>query len=169
MALPAWEDSGLLPPGAHRAEMPDLYDRFVLDAPNRQRREILFGALTTHLQILRMIIPAGMMWIDGSFCTRRQLPPDDVDVVVHPADWEALKGVSAETKARLYALLTLQDVAAREPPVDLSRLQPVGGALDAYLCYPGQEATWDYQWSKVLNADGSVIADRKKGYAEVAW
>ena len=60
-------------------------------------------------------------------------------------------------------------VAAREPPVDLSRLRPVGGALDAYLCYPGQEAVWHEQWSRVLNADGSVVANRKKGYAEVAW
>jgi hypothetical protein len=169
MALPAWEESGLLPPGAHRAKMPDLYDRFVLDAPSRQRRELLFRALTVHLDLLKAIIPAGIVWIDGSFCTCRQLPPNDVDVVIHPADWEVLRGVSTEAKARLYALLTLQDVAAREPPVDLNRLQPVGGALDAYLCYPGQEAVWHEQWSRVLNADGSVVANRKKGYAEVAW
>ena len=169
MALPAWEESGLLPPGAHRGEMSELYDRFVLDAPSRQRRELLFTALTLHLDLMKTIIPAGMVWVNGSFCTRRRLPPDDVDVVIHPADWNALKGVSPEAKMHLYGLLTLQDVAARKPPVDLIRLQPVGGTLDAYLCYPGQEAVWDCQWSTVRNADGSVVAGRKKGYAEVAW
>jgi hypothetical protein len=129
MALPAWEESGLLPPGAHRAEMPDLYDRFVLDAPSRQRREILFGALKTHLELLKTIIPAGMAWIDGSFCTRRRLPPDDVDVVIHPADWKALEGVATEVRMRLYGLLTLQDVVVRDPAVILSRLCRGSGAL----------------------------------------
>jgi hypothetical protein len=44
-----------------------------------------------------------------------------------------------------------------------------GRGVDAYLCYPGHEAVWDEQWSRVLNADGSVDTGRKKGYAEVAW
>jgi hypothetical protein len=133
MALPPWNHAGLLPPGAHRAELPDLYERLVLDAPGREHREVLFGALTTHLQLMKTIIPAGRAWIDGSFCTRTEIPPDDVDVVIHPVDWKALEGAPAEAKARLYALLTLQDVAARVPPVDLSRLQPVGGALGACI------------------------------------
>lgn len=169
MALPPWNQAGLLPPGTHAASMPDLYERFVLDAPERPRRELLYAALDLHLRLVQTIIPAGKVWIDGSFCTRAQQPPDDVDVVIHPADWNALQGVPAEAKARLYALLTLQDVAARVPPVDLSRLQPVGGVLDAYLCYPGHEAVWDGQWSRVLGADGSVVDGAKKGYAEVAW
>jgi Family of unknown function (DUF6932) len=169
MALPAWEESGLLPPGAHRAEMPDLYDRFVLDAPSRQRRELLFRALTVHLDLLKTIVPAGKAWVNGSFCTRRPLPPDDVDVVIHPADWKALEGVATEVRMRLYGLLTLQDVVVRDPAVILSRLQPVGGALDAFLCYPGHEAVWDERWSRVLTSDGSVVAGQKKGYAEVAW
>ena len=47
MALPAWDESGSLPSGAHGADLPDIYERFVLDAPGRDHRESLFSALTT--------------------------------------------------------------------------------------------------------------------------
>jgi hypothetical protein len=40
MALPAWDESGLLPSGAHGADLPDIYGRFVLDAPGRDHREL---------------------------------------------------------------------------------------------------------------------------------
>jgi hypothetical protein len=80
MALPAWNESGLLP------------ERFVLDAPCRERRELLFGELSTHLRLIQTIIPAGRAWIDGSFCMRATGPPKDVDVVIHPSDWQALQG-----------------------------------------------------------------------------
>jgi hypothetical protein len=171
MALPAWNELGLLPPGAHTADLPDIYERFVLDAPGRGHRELLFGALTTHLRLIQRIIPAGRAWVDGSFATRRESPPpEDVDVVVRPADWAALASVSDVTRAHLYALLTLQDVAIAEPAVLwFSRLQPVGGLIDAYLCMPGQEATWHEAWSRVTNAGGAVIDGQVKGYAEVEW
>jgi hypothetical protein len=149
--------------------LPDLYDRCVLDAPCRRHRETLYGALAVHLGLIQRVIPAGRAWIDGSFVTRTEFPPEDVDVVIHPADWEAAASMSTSAKAQLYALLTLQDVAARLPPIDVSRLQPVGGVIDAYLCYPGHEATWQYQWSRVLNADRSVAKDQEKGYVEVVW
>ena len=94
--------------------MPDLYERLVLDAPHREQRELLYGALAIHLKIIQTIIPAGLAWIDGSFCRRGHEPPGDVDVVIRPADWNALRAVRAEAKAKLYALLTLQDAA---PPI----------------------------------------------------
>jgi hypothetical protein len=170
MALPAWNESGLLPPGAHRADLPDIYDRFVLDAPGRDHRELLFSALTTHLRLIQMIIPAGVAWIDGSFATHREMPPEDVDVVVHPNDWTAVRSLPAEARAHLHALLTLRDVSIAEPE-DLwfSRLQPVGGLIDAYLCWPGHEATWHETWSRVTDAKGVVMNGRTKGYAEVVW
>lgn len=170
MALPPWNGDGLLPPGAHRADLPDIYDRFVVDAPGRDDRELLFSALTTHLRLIRRIIPAGVAWIDGSFATRREEPPEDVDVVVHPDDWTAVRSLSAVTRAHLHALLTLQNVSIAEPE-DLwfSRLQPVGGLIDAYLCWPGHEATWHDAWSRVTDAKGVVIEGQAKGYAEVTW
>ena len=169
MGLPPWTDKGLLPPGTHVAELTDLYERFVLDAPDREHRELLFSALSVHLRLIQTIIPAGSVWIDGSFCTCARRPPEDVDVVIHPRDWKALESVPAEAKMRLYGLLTLLDIAATRPPVNLSRLQPVGGAVDAFLCYPGQEATWRGQWSSVRDADGNVVSGQEKGFTEVAW
>lgn len=170
MALPGWNDEGLLPPGAHQADLPDLYERFVVDAPERERRELLFGALTTHLRLLRTIIPSGRAWIDGSFCTRTARPPNDVDVVIHPSDWLTLEKSPPHVRASLYSLTTLQVVSAVLPPIaDLSRLQPMGGVIDAFVCYPGQEDTWRVRWTSVTDADGNVITGKSKGYAEVAW
>lgn len=169
MGLPAWDDEGLLPSGAHAAELPDVYDRCVLDAPCREHREMLFGALTTYLRLLKTIIPAGRAWIDGSFCTRVPHPPADIDMAIHPADWTALQDISQEAKGRLYALLTLQDVAVMQPAIYLSRLQPVGGMVDAFLCHPGAEGYWHGLWSRVRKPNGSVVAGQEKGYVEVAW
>jgi hypothetical protein len=172
MALPAWNQAGLLPPGAHKAALPDIYERFVLDAPvsSRDQRELLFGALSTHLRLIQRIIPAGIAWIDGSFATRRESPPpEDVDVVIRPADWDALFALPRESRARLYTLTTLRDVAVAEPMLWFPKLQPVGGLIDAYLCRPGHEATWQDEWSRVTDAGAAVIEGQVKGYAEVEW
>jgi hypothetical protein len=169
MALPAWDESGLLPPGTHRADLPDIYDRFVLDAPDRQRRELLFGALSTHLRLIQTIIPVGRVWINGSFCTRAAWPPNDVDVVIHPADWQALEGAPPAIRASLHGLTTLQGVVVTVPPAEISRLKPMGGAVDAFVCYPGHERIWHNRWTTVTDLDGNVITGRMKGYAEVAW
>ena len=172
MALPAWDESGLLPPGAHKADLADIYERFVVDAPapSRDQRELLYGALTTHLRLIQRIIPAGIAWIDGSFATRRESPPpEDVDVAVCPADWDALWAQSRETKARLYMLLTWTDVTVVDPVIWLPKVQPVSGLVDAYLCKPGHEATWHEAWSQVTDARGAVIEGQTKGYAEVEW
>ena len=160
MPLPDWTEAGLLPPGAHAAKLPDVYDRFVVDTPNRQDRELPFAALDVHLRLVQRLIPAGKIWIDGSFATRRERPPEDIDVVVHPADWAALDQLPAVGKAKLYGLLTLQDVHVLMPPLELSRLQPVGGVVDAFLCWPGHETTWHNQWSQVRDDNGAVLAAR---------
>ncbi len=104
----------------------------MLDAPCREHRETLYAALTVHLRLTQGIIPAGRAWINGSFCTSREAPPNDVDVVLHPADWTTIERLPEQAKSRLYALLTLRDVAVAEPAIWLSRLQPVGGVIDAF-------------------------------------
>lgn len=169
MTLPAWTAEGLLPPGSHAAGLPDVYERCVLDAPNRDCRELLYSALDVHLRLIQTVIPCGVAWIDGSFCRCRREPPDDVDVVIKPADWAALRGATGAAKAKLYALLTLQGAYAIEPAVDIPRLQPVGGAVDAFLCHPGQDDYWRAQWSAVLDAGRNVVSGKVKGFVEVAW
>lgn len=169
MKLPEWTEAGLLPPGAHRAELPDIYERFVLDAPHRSHRELLFEALTVHMKLMQTIVPAGLAWIDGSFCRRGPEPPKDVDIVIKPADWNALRTASIQVKARMYALVTLVDARATKPPFEVSKLQPVGGAIDAYMCQPGEDAFWHEEWSRVLDAERNVVSGHVKGFAEVAW
>jgi uncharacterized protein DUF6932 len=169
MALPAWDESGLLPPGIHQAGLPDLYERFVLDAPARERRELLFGALSTHLRLIQAIVPAGRAWIDGSFCTRTARPPHDVDVVLHPGDWKALEGAPPATRLSLGGLITLQGVVVTVPPAEYDRLQPMGGTIDAFVCYPSHERIWRERWAKVTDPDGNVVTGKVKGFAEVAW
>ncbi len=44
-----------------------------------------------------------------------------------------------------------------------------GGAIDAFVCYPGHERIWHERWTAVTDADGDVITGKAKGYAEVAW
>jgi hypothetical protein len=171
MSLPDWTEAGLLPPGCHPASLSDIYDRFVIDAPvsGRDQRELIFAALSLHLRLVQRVIPVGRAWIDGSFATRSELPPNDVDVAVLPSDWELLERLPVEDRIRLYSLITLKDVAAMEPAIVLSKLQPVSGLVDAFLVRPDQEATWDEQWSRVMGPDRRVLPDQKKGYAEVTW
>jgi hypothetical protein len=171
MPLPDWTEDGLLPPGTHPATLLDIYDRFVVDAPevSRGQRELIYSALSLHLSLVQRIIPAGRAWIDGSFATRGELSPSDVDVAICPADWEQLERLPVEERGRLYALMTLQDVAVGEPIIWLSKLQPVSGLVDAFIVRPDDEATWDETWSRVMGPNRQLLADKKKGYAEVAW
>jgi hypothetical protein len=171
MPLPEWTEEGLLPPGAHPATLLDIYERFVLDAPQASRapRELIHSALSLHLKLIQQIIPVGKAWIDGSFATRTELSPGDVDVAIIPADWEQLERLSVEDRGRLYVLMTLEDVAVGEPIIWLPRLKPVSGLVDAFIVRPDQEPTWDETWSRVMGPDRRVLPDQKKGYAEVMW
>lgn len=171
MSLPDWTEAGLLPPGCHHATLPEIYDRFVTDTPpaTHDQRELIYAALSLHLRLVQRFIPAGKAWIDGSFATCSELPPRDVDVAIVPADWNRLRCLPMEDRARLYLLITLKDVAAIEPVIVLPKLPPMGGLVDAYIVQPDQEAVWDEQWSKVLGPNRHVLSDAKKGYVEVTW
>ncbi|MGH3941010.1 MAG: DUF6932 family protein [Pseudonocardiaceae bacterium] len=171
MGLPNWTDEGLLPQGIHSAAMPDVYERFVCDAPHREHREMLYGALATYLRLLRRLVSSGRAWINGGFCTQKATEPHDVDVVLHPADWAALEALDERDQTDLLGLLTHQDiiVGSMNPPQWWARLQPVGGALDAFLCYPGQEDMWYRTWSSVKGPDDRIVPGAVKGFVEVSW
>ncbi|MFG1925647.1 DUF6932 family protein [Cryptosporangium sp. NPDC048952] len=169
MDLPLWTSDGLLPPGPHAADLSAIYERLVLDAPFRERRELLYAALAVHLRLMRELIPEGRAWIGGGFCVRKDQPPADVDVVILPAEWDDLRKIDIRGRMQLHALLTLQDVAVRTPPIWFGRLQPVGGVLDAFICSPDREEYWHGAWSRVTDARGEVIDGLAKGYAEVTW
>ena len=171
MALPEWNGNGLLPPGIYPASMSDIYERFVEDAPQRDRREILFSALSFYMTVMERFVPSGRAWIDGGFGTQKGVAPHDVDVVVLPADWNALGSLPEEDHNDFLGLLTLQDIiiGSFDPPEWWARLQPIGGALDGFVCQPGSEAVWEGTWSSVKGDDGFIIPGVKKGFVEVTW
>lgn len=169
MALPPWTPAGLLPPGVHTASMSELYDRMVLDAPHRERRETLFAALRTYLGLVERFVGHGTAWIDGGFTMQKEDPPHDVDVAARPADWSELETLGDQERVDLLGLLTLQDIIMSRPDVMwLERVQPIGGALDAFLVRPEGDQAWFDTWSSVKR--GGILQEGEiKGFVEVAW
>lgn len=163
MPLPHWTSENVLPPGRHPADLSDIYERFVWDAPHRNEREILFSALNGYLGVACRLIPSGRAWIAGEFATRGPELPRDVDVVLLPDEWGALKRLDGPARSRLYGLLTLRGVIAEHPAMYLEQVQPVNGLLDGFLCHPGDEDHWEAVWSR------GPVTGSVKGFAEVAW
>lgn len=168
MSLPNWNQRGVLPDGIHSATLEEVYERFVLDAPNREDREVLFSTLVGYLGTLKTIVPHGKAWIDGGFAMNKDATPHDVDLVFMPSDWEALRAKDPATEALLASLLTLQQVFVTSPEMFLDRVQPYGGRIDAFICKPGQERYWLDTWSNVKR-DGQLVPGESKGFVEVTW
>ncbi|WP_410655697.1 DUF6932 family protein [Amycolatopsis sp. lyj-112] len=158
MALPYWTPHNLLPPGRHPADLADVYERLVFDAPHQNDREILFSALNSYLGVARRIMPTGRAWIGGALTARTSHVPRGLDVVLIPDEWGALKRLDDEGRSALYGLLTLRGVIVGQPAMYLDQVQPVGGMLDGFLCRPGDEDIWEEVWS----AGG-------RGIPEVIW
>lgn len=171
MGLPDWTPGGLLPAGIHAATMADIHERFVEDAPERTHRELLFNVFQTYMNLLQRFVHSGRVWVDGGFGTQKSTAPHDVDVVVHPGDWRALEALPESSQTDLLGLLTHQDIiiGSFDPPQYWPRLQPIGGILDSFLCYPGQEDAWQQIWSCVKGADGLIVEGAVKGFVELSW
>ncbi|WP_216210177.1 DUF6932 family protein [Amycolatopsis aidingensis] len=168
MPLPHWTPEGLLPAGRHAADLSDIYERLVWDAPHRNTRENLFGALSGYLGMVAKLMPSGRAWVGGGLVLRTEEPPQDIDVLLLPDDWGSLKRLSGPARAAFYGLLTLRGVIVEQPVMYLDQVQPVGGLLDGFLCRPGDEETWASAWSAVRGPHGPIDG-LTKGYAEVAW
>lgn len=167
MSLPPWDESRRLPVGRHETTLEGIHDRCVLDAPNRETRQCLYNSLIAYTHLVRRIVGPATLWINGGFMTAKDDAPFDVDVVIHPADWDELEKVEPRDQNRIFGLLTLQDIIVGDPLyIGLDRLQPLGGDLDSFLCFPGQEDVWHDTWSSV-KVGGQVIEGARKGYAEV--
>lgn len=159
MPLPHWTPEGLLPPGRLPADVADIYERLVFDAPHQNEREILFSALNSYLGAVARIIPAGRAWVGGPFIARTEHVPSGLDVVLLPDDWGNLKRMTGPVRDSLYGLVTLRGVIVGQPAMYLDQVQPVGGLLDGFLCFPGDEETWAQTWS----------GSGRHGFPEVVW
>jgi hypothetical protein len=163
MPLPHWTAERFLPPGHHPADVADIYERLVCDAPHQNVREILFSALNGYLGVVNRVIPSGRAWIGGDLLSRSDTPPRSVDVALIPDDWGSLKRLQGPAKDALYGLLTLRGAIIEQPVMYLEQVQPVSGLLDGFLCFPGDEQTWAEVWS----AHQGVVG--RKGFVEVVW
>lgn len=165
--LPPWNASGLLDPGAHATDLDGVYDRFVLDAPERQVRELLFQCLTSYIKIVRPAVGPSRLWINGGFAMQKLEAPRDVDVVIFPEDVDRLNNSTQEELDELVEFLTLQSVLISSPwMTSIPRLQPMAGALDAFISTPELEHSWFETWSSVKR-NGVYCPGEVKGFAEV--
>lgn len=158
MPLPSWLPSNFLPPGRHPADLADIYERLVFDAPHQNEREILFSALNSYLGVVSKVIPAGRAWVGGEFIARTDNVPGGLDVVLIPEDWGMLKRLQGPAREALYGLLTLRGVIIGQPVMYLNQVQPVGGLLDGFLAFPSDEETWEAAWSSL-----------GQGFPELTW
>jgi hypothetical protein len=157
MPLPHWTAEQVLPPGRHQADLADVYERLVFDTSHRNEREVIFSALNSYLGVARRVIRSGRAWLGGSFVARTPTVPDGLEVVLVPDEWGGLKRLDESGRSALYGLLTLRGVIVGQPAIYLDQVQPVGGMLDGFLCYPGDEETWEAVWSA------------RGGFPEMAW
>lgn len=165
--LPPWNNSGLLDPGAHPTDLDGVYERFVLDAPERDVRELLFSCLTNYIEIVRGTVGPSKLWINGGFAMQKLEAPRDVDVVIFPEDSDRINNLPTEDQEALVEYLTLQNVFIEHPwPTAIPRLQPMSGALDAFVAVPALEDYWFQTWSSVKR-NGDPSPGEIKGFAEV--
>lgn len=162
-------DTKLLPPGAHECTVPEIVNRFVVGAPHEARRKLLMSALNTYMQIVRSVLPGVRFWIDGSFVSHQDDPPNDVDVllVVDPAI------VGDPSDYVLVPLLTMFNFVANLGEfrvVESLQVQPIGGLIDGFIATVGDPSMerWRRRWSEVRDQDGEVVPGALKGFLEVA-
>lgn len=151
----------------HPATLEEIYQSFVVDAPFRDHRELVFRGLGLFIELVTLQIGSVRFWINGGFTTHKSwAPPADVDVatIVPRSAYDA-----ALTEDAL-PLWTLQHVSAADPTVvNAPRLQPMGGLVDSFFVpdLPAQRAYWHSLWSKVKGEDGKEVPGERKGYVEV--
>ena len=102
MALPAFNDDGELPPGAHRATLAEVLERF---GQGSIRRCAVADRLARIYQLVASTGQLARFVVFGSFVTAKT-EPNDVDIVLLMEDTFELASVRGE------AALVLQHLAA---------------------------------------------------------
>ncbi|TPW95710.1 DUF6932 family protein [Mycolicibacterium fortuitum] len=165
--LPFDDDGQLLPSdSAYEIDLDSLYEVFVEQAEHRQVRQRIHTALRLHLDILKEIAGSGPVILGGGFISHKDAPPSDVDLTYLCRDSEHLEAAVMHPEA--LPILTLQKGYAVHPfLVGFSRLQPVGGKVDAFLASPKMHDYWRTMWSTVKGTGHNGIPRIERGYVEV--
>lgn len=149
---------GVLPPKRHRMAAADAHDLFVVRAPFPDTRQRIWEAFLAWVALVRPLVPAARLWVDGGFVTHKSwAAPRDVDVclIASPDECASLD------LAALAPLLT-------DAPDGGPRIQPMGGLVDAHLGYQSVNAYfWADLWTTVLDEARAVVPGERKGFLEV--
>ncbi|MDQ0537704.1 hypothetical protein DEJ21_00795 [Curtobacterium sp. MCSS17_006] len=170
--LPALDDRGFLPPATHPypATLDELHQRFVVEAPFRERRQRVFDALSLYAALVWDALPSARLRIDGGFVTHKPwAAPEDADVVVVYDRPTPPGGLSAVVRAPLFTMSNLTAVVSGES-VTLEKAAVMGGLIDAYPApadKPALLAYWDRMWSNVTGPGKTSLDGERKGYVEV--
>lgn len=157
MAVPNFDEDGLLPPGRHEARVEDVEDVLVRPFTESLTRERLFDLWKGHRAEVGRLVALEEEWLNGSFVTSK-VDPADTDVVaflaaenvddLNPADRQRLAEVvdNGRSKARwrcdLYVVVKMPE---RHPK---------------YAQYRAARDYWDRWWGHTRGGD-------PKGYPEV--
>lgn len=131
---------------------------FVENAPFRPRRELIFRALTLHIDLVSPQFSTCRYWINGGFVTHKAWEqPEDADVVVVIPPGEHAQ----VTRPEFLPLLSL--------PSSAGKLHPMGGLIDGFVAVdlPPVLDPWDLMWSSVRDQHHNVVPGVQKGYLEV--
>lgn len=156
-----------LPAGRYTVSFDVMYQRFVEEAPFRERRELIFKAIELHSEIVRMHFNDARLWIDGGFVTHKTwAEPEDADVVVVVSVAQYAK---LATEEALLPLASMLGVTSLQPNTSTGKLHPMGGLMDVFFVpdNPFHLEVWDDRWSSVNGPDGVLIPGERKGYLEV--
>ncbi|KAA1431089.1 MULTISPECIES: DUF6932 family protein [Mycolicibacter] len=162
MPIPATSGQyAVLPAGRHAATLDEVYEAFVVNAPFRPRRELIFRALTLYIDLVSPQFSTCRFWINGGFVTHKTwAEPEDADVVVVVPSGEHSK----VTQPTFMPLLTLGSNAG-------DKVHPMGGLIDGFVAAadnPAALMTWDLMWSSVRDEQHNVVTGVSKGYLEVS-
>lgn len=133
MALPSFRDDGWLPAGHHAATWQEIAARFG-GQPNSRRADVL-ASLLRWRDAARAASLIGLVVLNGSLISRKEVPGDFDLVFSYDAATEALIRTSAEARAltdyqACRQLGFLGDVFAL--PASLGETSPVFSGLDMF-------------------------------------
>lgn len=166
--------TGLLPTtpdrSPHAATVDEVYQTFVVGAPHRGRRQLIWDAFSIYSQLLWGYFPDAQLWLNGGFVTHKRDEPHDLDIafLVPTSELEIVFNREPDS----LSLLTLQGVTVEQPTLGrLPRVQPFGGLIDSFYVPSDIEAaleTWKDRWSLAPDPSGQGFrSDLEKGFLEV--
>lgn len=147
----------LLPAGRHQADLETIYKVFVENAPNRKKREQIFGAFTAWIEEINAVLPEHLLWVNGGFVTYKEKPPKDIDVVI----------ITKKVHIEAFPADRVTDLLTQNGP---PRIQPMAKLVDAHLSANSTSAKlyWIDLWGRVLiPGTQDRLVGQEKGFVEV--